>query len=89
VILELDETTAKRLRQVAIDCSQKTSAAGMYSMHLPIVLVSHGFDRDCYIAGARQVLGDHILNRLLELGLQAELRILWGSDTKHIELKEE
>lgn len=87
MILELDAATAKHLKQLEIDCSKSTGRAELFSINLPVILVTSTIDQDCYMRGVRSLLGDGIVERLLEVKWRFETRVVQEATVLQIELR--
>lgn len=76
MFLELDPTTAERLKMAEVQCSRDAGAGGVLETEGPVVLFTSKFDRECYIALARDLLGNEVVDVLLALEPKAELRVV-------------
>lgn len=88
LVLELDASTAAELGQLEVDCSSGHRSAGLFSINLPIVFVTPEVDRECYVRGARNLLGDHVVERLSQHDWQIKTIVLQQTSVRHVELRE-
>jgi hypothetical protein len=86
LVLELDASTAAEIRQLEIDCSSGYGSAGLFSINLPVVFVTPEVDRECFVRGVRNLLGDHVAERLSQHDWQFKTIVLPQTSVRHVEL---
>jgi hypothetical protein len=88
LVLELDASTAAELKQLEIDCSNGHATAGFFSINLPVVFVNPNVDRDCYVRGARNLLGYNVVERLSQNDWRFETAVVSQALARHVEVRE-